>query len=134
MPTETRRDRERTARRQLIVATPRRLAGAEGWEAVTPRRLSTEIEYSQPVLYKHFAAMEHIASAVALDGFGELTDAMSAAQQRAGTPAEALNSIAEAYLDFAARNPAVYDAMFTRTTTLRFAADDTPPELTAGFA
>jgi hypothetical protein len=26
----------------------------EGWDAVTTRRLSTEIEYSQPVLYKHF--------------------------------------------------------------------------------
>src|SRR6202035_4051948 len=31
-------------------------------------------------------------------------------------------AIAHAYLDFARANPVVYDAMFTRATTLRFAA------------
>jgi Tetracyclin repressor-like, C-terminal domain len=35
---------------------------------------------------------------------------------------DALTWIAHAYLDFARDNPAVYDAMFTRATTLRFAA------------
>ena len=37
-------------------------------------------------------------------------------------------------INFAQDNPAVYDAMFTRATTLRFAAQDTPPQLTAAFA
>ena len=58
MATEDRRARERAARRRLIVDTARQLAEAEGWDAVTTRRLSTEIEYSQPVLYKHFSGME----------------------------------------------------------------------------
>jgi AcrR family transcriptional regulator len=62
--------RERAARRRLIITTARKLAKAEGWDAVTTRPLSTEIEYSQPVLYKHFTAMEQIAEAVAIDGFG----------------------------------------------------------------
>ena len=73
MTSEDRRHRERAARRELIVTTAREVAEAEGWDAVTTRRLSTEIEYSQPVLYKHFAGMEEITEAVALDGFGELT-------------------------------------------------------------
>ena len=38
-----------------------------------------------------------------------------------------------AYLDFARDNAAVYDAMFTGRTTLRFAAEDTPPELIGAF-
>ena len=38
------------ARRQWIISTARTLAEAEGWDAVTTRRLSIEIEYSQPVL------------------------------------------------------------------------------------
>ena len=41
--------------------------------------------------------------------------------------------MARAYLDFARDNPAVYDAMFTGRTTLRFAEEDTPPELVAAF-
>ncbi len=132
MPIEDRRERERAARRQLIIATAREVAEAEGWDAVTTRRLSTEIEYSQPVLYKHFAGMEQIADAVALDGFGELAEVLRAA--RAGRRGKALTRIANAYLTFARDNPAVYDAMFTRTTTLHFGAEDTPAQLTAAFA
>ncbi|OBJ89980.1 TetR/AcrR family transcriptional regulator [Mycobacterium asiaticum] len=126
-------ERERAARRELIVSTARKLAEAEGWDAVTTRRLSTEIEYSQPVLYKHFAGMEKIAEAVAVDGFGELADAMRAARPDAGAGPDVLTRVAHAYLDFARENPAVYDAMFTRATALRFGAEDTPDQLTAAF-
>lgn len=134
MAIEDRRERERSARRRLIITTARTLAEAEGWDAVTTRRLSSEIEYSQPVLYKHFAGMDQIADAVAVDGFGELAEAIRAARQEAGTPGEALAGAAQAYLDFARDSPAVYDAMFTRATALKFAARDTPPQLSAAFA
>ena len=134
MAIEDRRERERAARRRLIITTARTLAEAEGWDAVTTRRLSTEIEYSQPVLYKHFTGMEQIAEAVAIDGFGELAEVIGGARSGAGTAGDALAQIAHAYLDFARNNPAVYDAMFTRATTLRFADQDTPPQLTAAFA
>ena len=80
MAIEDRRARERAARRQLITTTARKLAEAEGWDAVTTRRLSTEIEYSQPVLYKHFSSMEAVVAAVALQGFGELARALSSAR------------------------------------------------------
>jgi AcrR family transcriptional regulator len=134
MVVEGRRERERAARRRLIITTARTLAESEGWDAVTTRRLSAEIEYSQPVLYKHFTGMEQIAEAVAVDGFGDLADVVRAAGSGVGTADDALTRIAWAYVDFARDNPAVYDAMFTRTTTLRFAADDTPPQLTAAFS
>ncbi|MET0457250.1 MAG: TetR/AcrR family transcriptional regulator [Mycobacterium sp.] len=134
MAIDDRRERERAARRRLIITTARELAEAEGWEAVTTRRLSTEIEYSQPVLYKHFAGMEQLADAVAIEGFGELATMMRDARLHADAARDALARIARAYLDFARNNPAVYDAMFARATTLRFAAQDTPPQLTAAFA
>jgi len=134
MAIDDRRERDRAARRRLIITTARKLAEAEGWDAVTTRRLSTEIEYSQPVLYKHFSSMEQIAAAVAIDGFGELADVTRTARTGAGTASDALTRIAHAYLDFARDNPAVYDGMFTRATTLRFAAQDTPPQLEAAFA
>ncbi|OBI23435.1 TetR family transcriptional regulator [Mycobacterium sp. E2327] len=133
MPIEDRRERDRAARRRLIVGTARRLAEAEGWDAVTTRRLSTEIEYSQPVLYKHFAGMEQIADAVAVDGFAELAEAVRAAHADADAASDTLARVARAYLDFARDNRAVYDAMFTRATTMRFAAQDTPPQLIAAF-
>src|ERR1700677_1229752 len=121
-----RRERERAARRRLIITTARTLAEAEGWDAVTTRRLSTEIEYSQPVLYKHFTGLDDIAEAVAIEGFGELADALRTAPADAPTADQALTAIAHTYLAFARDNPALYDAMFTRATTMRFAVSDTP--------
>ncbi|MCV7372685.1 TetR/AcrR family transcriptional regulator [Mycolicibacterium arabiense] len=134
MPIDERRERERAARRRLIVTTARTLAEAEGWDAVTTRRLSTEIEYSQPVLYKHFSGMDRVAEAVALDGFAELAEALRAARTGADAPVDVPLALGRAYLDFARDNPAVYDAMFTRATALSFAAEDTPPPLVEAFA
>src|ERR1700758_4242522 len=109
MASEDRRARERAARRQLIVDTARQVAETEGWDAVTTRRLSTEIEYSQPVLYKHFSGMDAIAEAVAIDGFAELTDALRDAGSGATKPDEKFRCIAHAYIESARDNPAVYD-------------------------
>lgn len=133
MAIEDRRARDRAARRQLITDTARKLAEAEGWDAVTTRRLSTEIEYSQPVLYKHFASMDGVVAAVAVQGFGELADALSSARRGATDGRNALARVAHAFIGFAHDNPALFDAMFTRATTLSFAADDTPAELNAAF-
>jgi AcrR family transcriptional regulator len=129
-----RRAREQAARRRLIISTARQLAEAEGWEAVTTRRLSDEIEYSQPVLYSHFSGMDDITGAVAIDGFGELAEVLSRARRGRRTPEATLKRIAHAYIEFADKNPALYDAMFIRATTLRFADVDTPPQLSEAFA
>ncbi len=126
MTINDRRLRERTARRRLIMATARALAEHEGWDAVTTRRLSTEIEYSQPVLYKHFASMEEIVEAVASEGFGELAETLRAARLSAGAAGDVLIRTARAFSKFATGNPALYDAMFSRATRLRFGPDDTP--------
>ncbi|WP_329128979.1 TetR/AcrR family transcriptional regulator [Streptomyces sp. NBC_01476] len=133
MAIEDRRQRERTARRRLITATARTLAESEGWDAVTTRRLSAAIEYSQPVLYKHFGSMEDIVEAVAVEGFGELAETLRAARLGSATPADELGRVAAAFSGFAAENPALYDAMFTRPTHLRFGAEDTPAPLAQAF-
>jgi AcrR family transcriptional regulator len=127
-----RRRRERTAQRRLIMATARTLAEHEGWDAVTTRRLSTEIEYSQPVLYKHFASMEELVDAVALEGFGELAEALGAARRDAGAAGDALTRTARAFSKFAVDNPALYDAMFSRATRLHFGPASAEP-LRAAF-
>jgi len=108
MAIEDRRQRERIARRRLITATARSLAERASWDAVTTRRLSTEIEYSQPVLYKHFGSMDDIVEAVALEGFGELADTLRAARRNSATPGDELGRVAAAFSSFAAKNPAVY--------------------------
>ena len=132
MPTQQRKERERARRHDLIVKTARKLAESEGWDAVTTRRLADEIEYSQPVLYSHFAGKDAIVAAVALEGFTELAARLRAAT-RTDEPRAVLEGLARAYLAFAEENPALYDAMFTMAVDLPFGQDDTPEPLRDGF-
>jgi len=130
-----RKNRDREAREQRITAAAREIAEAEGWSAVTVRRLADEIEYSQPVLYSHFKNRDAIVSAVALEGFREIKTALhQAAQAQMSTDSrQTRESVAIAYLDFARDNPALYEAMFTMPTDLLFAEGDTKSELREAF-
>ena len=100
---------------------------------MTTRRLSAEIAYSQPVIYKHFSSLDDLIEAVALEGFEELADAIGHAR-RAAAPEDAVTEVARAYSSWAEHNPALYDAMFTRPTRLPFGAVDVPKPLADGFA
>jgi AcrR family transcriptional regulator len=134
MSVQERKQRERAERERLIVATARELAEQQGWDAVTTRRLAERIEYSQPVLYSHFRGKSEIIGAVALEGATEMAAAVRAAASGANSPRERVTALARAYLDFAARNPAVYDALFQLDGGLAFAQEDTPEPLKDAFA
>ncbi|MFJ3831168.1 MULTISPECIES: TetR/AcrR family transcriptional regulator [unclassified Streptomyces] len=134
MSVQERKQRERAERERLIVATARELAEQQGWEAVTTRRLAERIEYSQPVLYSHFRGKREIIGAVALEGATELAAAVRAAASRANGSRERVAALAHAYLDFAERHPAVYDAIFQLDGGLAYAQEDTPEQLKDAFS
>jgi AcrR family transcriptional regulator len=101
------------------------------------------VRYSQPVLYSHFANKEAIVAAVAVEGFVELAAALEEAATRPGAPGPsatrpgapgAVRGLAAAYLAFAREHPALYDAMFTMSVGVPFAASDTPEPLHRAFA
>jgi AcrR family transcriptional regulator len=120
-------------RRQQILDAARAMAEADGWTAVTSRRLADAIGYTQPVLYGHFpGGKTEIMRTVALAGFAELAAATQAA---AGgrTGQQAVAAVADAYLGFAATHPSLYEVMFQLPIDARFAQDDAEAELRAGF-
>ncbi|MFE7133822.1 TetR/AcrR family transcriptional regulator [Streptomyces sp. NPDC057638] len=133
MAVKERREREYARRHQLIIDTARRLAEAEGWTAVTTRRLAETIEYSQPVLYSHFTGKEAIVGAVAVEGFGELAAALRQARAEAEEPVTALRRVAHAYTGFALTHPTLYEAMFLLPTDLAFGQPETPEALTSAY-
>ncbi|MFB9830621.1 TetR/AcrR family transcriptional regulator [Actinoallomurus acaciae] len=134
MSIQTRRQRERAERERMIIAAARDLAEAEGWEAVTTRRLAERIEYSQPVLYSHFKGKDAIMAAVAVEGFADLAADLRTARTSAPDAACALAEVGKAYTAFADRRPALYDAMFSQAVDLPFATPQAPAALQAGFA
>jgi AcrR family transcriptional regulator len=130
---EERKLRDKQARRAQIIRAARRIAELEGWSNVTVRRLSDEISYSQPVLYAHFESREGILAAVAIEGFQELGLAMEKARKgvKRGNTVE---SVATAYLGFAASSPALYEAMFSLGLSVPFDEAATPPEVRFAFS
>src|SRR3982074_1693798 len=134
MSVQERKETERADRERLILATARDPAEQHGWEAVTPRRLAERIEYSQPVLYSHFRGKREIIGAVALQGATEMAAAVRAATAAADGPRARVYALARAYLDFAERNPAVYDAIFQLDGGLAYAQEETPEPLKDAFA
>jgi AcrR family transcriptional regulator len=125
--------RDRQARRAQIISAARRIAEVEGWPKVTVRRLSDEISYSQPVLYAHFGSREGILAAVAIEGFQEIGLALEKAR-KLGKPENAVESVANAYLEFAASSPALYEVMFSLSLTVPFDQPATPPALRFAFS
>jgi AcrR family transcriptional regulator len=125
--------RDRQARRAQIIDAARRIAELEGWSNVTVRRLSDEISYSQPVLYAHFGSREGILAAVAIEGFQEMGLALEKARKpvKRGNTVE---SVAAAYLEFAASSPALYEVMFSLSLSVPFGDAATPPELRFAFS
>ena len=115
-------------RRDQVVQVARTLAEAEGWPAVTMRRLAAELGVTQPVIYSAFAGgRQALIDAAALAGFSELADELETAE---GSPMLRMR----AYLHFAAAHPRTYEAMFSLPSGLTFAAKDTPGPLLHAFA
>jgi AcrR family transcriptional regulator len=130
---QQRRERERAERHRLIVQAAKDLAEAEGWEAVTTRRLAERVEYSQPVLYSHFAGKDAIMAAVAVEGFAELTADLHRARTAQNSPRAALSAAAEAYLDFARTRTTLYQVMFVLPLDILWADDTEAADLEAAF-
>lgn len=129
-----RKSRERVDRENRIIEAARAVAATEGWDAVTIRRLAEEIEYSQPVLYAHFENRDAIVAAVAVDGFRDLAAALGRVAEESSDRRDVLRQAAKVYLSFASEHPALYAAMFTMPSALRFAAAETKPDLKRAFA
>jgi AcrR family transcriptional regulator len=128
-----RKAREKGEREQRIKDAARRIATDEGWQAVTIRRLAEEIEYSQPVIYSHFRNRDAIVDAVAVEGFGQIAKLLRAAKDSSSNDRLALENVATAYIDFALGHSALYEAMLTLSSELRFAQPDAQSELREAF-
>jgi hypothetical protein len=76
---------------------------------------------------------EGILAAVAIEGFQELGLALEKARKRVKRR-NAVESVAAAYLEFAASSPALYEVMFLLSLSVPFGEAATPPELRFAFS
>jgi AcrR family transcriptional regulator len=102
-----RREREKVERRERILDAAKAIVLAEGFAALTMRKIAERIEYSPAAIYLHFASRDAIAGALVQVGFDELLGYLEAVPS--GVDArERLRAIGEAYVAFGAARPATY--------------------------
>jgi AcrR family transcriptional regulator len=126
-----RRERDRLAMRERLLATARRIAAEEGWQAVTIRRIAERLEYASPILYQHFAGKEALLLELVSVGFREITVLLRAAGEQ--PPGRALEALALAYWEFAFSAPELYQAM-NGLDGVPFGTPATPAEAREAFA
>lgn len=108
----------RTSRAALLDAA-RRLLEQGGAEAVTMHAIARAEGIRAPSLYKHFPDRAAVMEQLALEGFAQLADRMTAA---AGEPAP-IFAMAHAYRDYARESPERYLQMLSAAASRRPSVD-----------
>jgi AcrR family transcriptional regulator len=107
-----RRQRQRQQLREGILSAAREIARAEGWQAVTIRRIAGLIEYSPPVLYEYFDSKEDLLLELVRIGYAAQLRAIEEARDASDDPEEVLLEMTRAYLRFAFDSPDLYQVMY----------------------
>ena len=112
MGIKERRQRQRQQLRDGILSAAREIASAEGWQAVTIRRIAGLIEYSPPVIYEYFDSKEDLLLELVRTGYAGQLEAIEMARKSSGDPEEALLRMSRAWCRFAFEAPDLYQAMY----------------------
>jgi len=107
-----RRQRQKEEVRASILTAAWQLVEAEGWQALSIRKIADAIEYSVPVIYDHFENKEAIFFQFTKKGFQLLNDGIIKAAATSDNPEQQIEAIAYAYWDFAFNNRAYYQLMY----------------------
>lgn len=111
-PVLTRRERVRAATVEEIKATAMRMLRERGPD-LRFADIAREMGMTAPALYRYFADRDELLSALMVDGFQELSDALGAALDSAADDlAGRIRAAAVAYRDFAKADPARFALLF----------------------
>lgn len=95
-----RSDQDVAKTRQHIADCALRLFQAEGYEAVSMRRLAQEADCTVMTLYRHYDAKIDILRQIWRNVFAELFDQLDARAEGEADPIERLNAVALGYVEF----------------------------------
>lgn len=114
-----RSDHTREELEHLIADTAERIVLAEGFTALTARRIAKEIGYTPGTLYNIFGSMDGIYLAVNARTMDKLLEALTRPERTppGAPPEERLRIMAGLYMDFAHENKALWLMLFEYALT-----------------
>ena len=84
----------------------------EGWQALSIRKIADAIEYSIPVIYKHFENKDAIIAYFTRQGFAMMAEQLASAVDLNKNADDNLYNIATSYWKFALEHKKYYEIMF----------------------
>ncbi len=106
-----RRERQKQATKDGILSAARQIARAEGWGAVTVRRVAELVDYTPPIIYQYFAGKDALLEELQRQGFLLLADGMRQAVAETEDAHARLLRMGQAYWRFAREQPELYQIM-----------------------
>ena len=105
--------RKQTDLRQKVLEASLALIEESGLDRLSMREVARKAGVSHQAPYHYFDDREAILAALAGEGFSKLGQSLVRAAAQAGAePVEAVEAMGRAYVEFALRNPAYFQAMF----------------------
>ncbi len=111
MPTGTRRARERARTRERIIEAALHVLESEGASALTIRRIATDVEYTAPIVYQHFANKDALVLELIAHGHHLMMAELERAAAEEPGIDRRMTRLASEYVRFAGRHPHLYQAM-----------------------
>ncbi|MET4107632.1 TetR/AcrR family transcriptional regulator [Hymenobacter sp. UYP22] len=109
-----RKEREKTERRQAILAAAQRLFNEQGFDKVSMRNIAEAIEYSPATIYLYFKDKNELLFALQNQAFGQLRRAFESLES-IEHPGERLQALCRQYVEFAIEHPELFELMFIMT-------------------
>jgi AcrR family transcriptional regulator len=110
VPTGTRRARERATTRERIIEAALHILEREGASALTIRRIATDVEYTAPVVYQHFANKDALVLELVAHGHRLMMAELEQAAQEPDIDRRMMQ-LASEYVRFAGEHPHLYQVM-----------------------
>ena len=97
--------------RERIIATAQQLLAAEGLDAVSLRRLASELGVTAPALYAHVESKAVLLAALGDAEFALLAERLRAVAAASSDPVEQIRAQSCAYVEHALARPALFQLM-----------------------
>lgn len=111
-----RKEREKENLRQEILDAARDIFVADGYEALSMRRVAEKIEYSPTTIYLYFKDKTELLREVCEEAFTKLGDAVRDAKETGGPALDVMRKGLHAYIEFGLSHPHHYEVAFVSPT------------------
>jgi AcrR family transcriptional regulator len=104
--------------RDALVDVAIELVAAHGVASFSLAEACRRLDVTVAAPYRHFADRDALLTAIAIRGGERLSEIVTEARSGIDDPADQLVAVTRAYVEFAAREPALFETMFTKEMLL----------------